>query len=120
MTHNRGIVNRFFTHRNPAFTADLGKRIVLTDEQQGEMLETLGYCARQLDIRAVKTFGLTTIAPTVEESSGGTSPDETRYRWIGRVARPACVTTSRDLQTTRTQQRNIAMSKHCAPAHLAT
>ena len=58
ITHNRGIVNRFFIHRNPAFTADLGKRIVLNDEQQREMLGTLGFCARQLDIRAVKKFGL--------------------------------------------------------------
>src|SRR5205814_2296149 len=77
ITHNRGIVNRFFIHRNPAFTADLGKRIVLNDEQQREMLGTLGYCARQLDIRAVKKFGLTTIEPTVEESADGASPDET-------------------------------------------
>lgn len=77
ITHNRGIVNRFFIHRNPGFAADLGKRIVLDDKQQRGMLGTLGYCARQLDIRAVKKFGLMTIEPTVEESADGASSDET-------------------------------------------
>jgi hypothetical protein len=63
ITHNRGIVNRFFMQRNPRFADDLGKRVVLSDEERGEMLNTLGYCARQLDVRAIKKFGLETIEP---------------------------------------------------------
>jgi hypothetical protein len=61
ITHNRGIVNRFFIHRNPQFAADLGKRVVVSEKDSQEMLGTLGYCARQLDLRAVKKFGLVTI-----------------------------------------------------------
>src|SRR3984957_14714578 len=57
ITHNRGVVNRFFIQRNPRFAKDLGKRVVLSKEDSQDMLGTLGYCARQLDIRAVKKFG---------------------------------------------------------------
>ena len=32
------------------------------------MLGTLGYCARQLDLRAIKKFGLETIEPNCEKS----------------------------------------------------
>jgi hypothetical protein len=63
ITHNRGIVNRFFIQRNPRFADDIGKRVVLEERKMREMLGTLGYCARQLDIRAVKKFGLETIEP---------------------------------------------------------
>ena len=62
VTHNRGIVNRFFIQRNPRFAADIGKRVVLEENEMREMLGTLGYCARQLDIQAIKKFGLETIA----------------------------------------------------------
>lgn len=63
ITHNRGIVNRFFIQRNRRFADDLGKRVVLGEQERGEMLGTLGYCARQLDLRAIKKFGLATIEP---------------------------------------------------------
>lgn len=69
ITHNRGIVNRFFIHRNPQFADDLGKRVVINDKDSREMLGTLGYCARQLDLRAVKKFGLETIEPKFNEST---------------------------------------------------
>jgi hypothetical protein len=63
ITHNRGIVNRFFIQRNPRFAEDLGKRVVLGEQDRRDMLGTLGYCARQLDLRAIKKFGLETIEP---------------------------------------------------------
>ena len=63
ITHNRGIVNRFFIQRNPKFAEDLGKRVVLDEQERREMLSTLGYRARQLDLRAIKKFKLKTIAP---------------------------------------------------------
>jgi hypothetical protein len=63
ITHNRGIVNRFFIQRNPRFADDLGKRMRLSEQERREMLSTLGYCARQLDVRAIKKFGLETIKP---------------------------------------------------------
>jgi|SRR5665213_137871 len=69
ITHNRGIINRFFIQRNPRFTDDLGNRVVVSKEDSREMLGTLGYCARQLDIRASKKFELTTIEPASEESA---------------------------------------------------
>lgn len=68
ITHNRGIVNRFFIQRNPQFADDIGKRVVLGERVSREMLGTLGYCARQLDLRAIKKFGLETIEPKVKES----------------------------------------------------
>jgi hypothetical protein len=67
ITHNRGIVNRYFIQRNPQFTNDLGKQIILSQDDSRNMLSTLGYCARQLDIRAAKTFGLATIQPDPKE-----------------------------------------------------
>jgi hypothetical protein len=69
ITHNRGIVNRFFIQRNPRFASDIGKRVVLEENEMREMLGTLGYCARQLDIRAIKKFGLETIAPQFEDDN---------------------------------------------------
>ena len=63
ITHNRGIVNRLFIQRNPQFAGDLGKRVVLNEQERREMLSTLGYRARQLDLRAIKKFELKTIAP---------------------------------------------------------
>jgi len=77
ITHNRGIVNRFFIQRNPRFAGDLGKRVVLGEQGTREMLGTLGYCARQLDLRAIKKFGLETIDPEVKESANVPSPDGT-------------------------------------------
>jgi len=77
ITHNRGIVNRFFIQRNPRFADDLGKRVVLSEEERREMLSTLGYCARQLDVRAIKKFGLEAIAPEFKESAKATLPDGT-------------------------------------------
>jgi hypothetical protein len=75
ITHNRGIINRFFIQRNPGFADDLGKRVVLGKEDRREMLGALGYCARQLDIRAVKKFRLETVEPELSESSDVQSPD---------------------------------------------
>lgn len=69
ITHNRGIVNRFFLRRNPRFADDLGKRAVLGEKDRQEMLSTLGYCARQLDLRAIKKFALETIQPEFQEST---------------------------------------------------
>jgi hypothetical protein len=69
ITHNRGIVNRFFIQRNPRFVDDLGKRVMLGENDRREMLGTLGYCARQIDIRAVKKFQLETIEPKFKESA---------------------------------------------------
>jgi hypothetical protein len=68
ITHNRGIVNRFFIQRNPQFADDLGKRVVLSEQERREMLSTLGYCARQLDVRTIKKFGLETIEPETDHS----------------------------------------------------
>jgi hypothetical protein len=76
ITHNRGVVNRFFIQRNPRFANDLGKRVVLSKEDSQDMLGTLGYCARQLDIRAVKKFGLATIEPESEASADTPPPDD--------------------------------------------
>jgi hypothetical protein len=56
-------VNRFIIQRNPRFAGDLGKRVVLGEEERRNMPSTRGYCARQLDLRAIKKFGLETIAP---------------------------------------------------------
>jgi hypothetical protein len=75
ITHNRGIVNRFLIQRNPRFADELGKRVVLGEQDREEMLGTLGYCARQLDLRAIKKFGLETIEPEFEESANLPSPD---------------------------------------------
>ncbi|SRR6266576_693745 len=75
ITHNRGIVNRFLIQRNPRFADDLGKRIVLGEEESREMLSTLGYCARHLDLRAIEKFRLQTIEPEFKESANVPSPD---------------------------------------------
>jgi hypothetical protein len=42
ITHNPGIVNRFFIQRNPRFANDLDKRVVLGEPERREMLSTLG------------------------------------------------------------------------------
>jgi hypothetical protein len=75
ITHHRGIVNRFFIQRNPRFADDLGKRVVLGEEDRQEMLGTLGYCARQFDLRAIRKFGLKTIEPEFKKSANLPSPD---------------------------------------------
>jgi len=67
ITHNRGFINRLFIQRNPQFAQDLGKRVVLDEQERREMLSTLGYRARQLDLRAIKQFKLETIAPQFKE-----------------------------------------------------
>jgi hypothetical protein len=69
ITHNRGVINRFFIRRNPRFADDLGKRVVVGEEESRKMLGTLGYCARQLDLRAIKQFGLATIEPEFDKSA---------------------------------------------------
>src|ERR1022692_1821132 len=74
ITHNRGFVNRFFIQRNPRFADDLGKRVVVNKEDSREMLNTLGYCARQLDLRAIKKFGLATIEPEFKDSADVREP----------------------------------------------
>jgi hypothetical protein len=76
ITHNRALVNRFFIQRNPRFADDLGKRVVLGKDESRDMLGTLGYCARQLDIRAVKKFGLTTIQPEFKHCPAIQSPPD--------------------------------------------
>jgi hypothetical protein len=75
MTHNRGVVDRFFIQRNPRFAEDLGKRAVLTEKESRDMLGTLGYCARQVDLRAINKFGLETIKPDSKESAAIQSSD---------------------------------------------
>ena len=75
ITHNRGIVNRFFIQRNPRFADDLGKRLVLGEQDRREMLGTLGYCARKIDLRAIKKFGLETVEPEFKESANVPSTD---------------------------------------------
>ena len=75
ITHNRGIVNRFFIQRNRRFANDLGKCVVVGEKDMREMLGTLGYCARQLDVRAINKFGLETIEPEFKESADVASPD---------------------------------------------
>ena len=75
VTHNRGIVNRFFIYRNPRFADDLGKRVVINEEDSREMLGTLGYYTRQLDLRAVKKFELATIEPEFKKSTAEAAPD---------------------------------------------
>lgn len=75
ITHNRGIINRFFVQRNQQFVNDLGKRIVFGKEDRQNMLGQLGYCARQLDLRAAKKFGLETIKPEFKTSASASSPD---------------------------------------------
>lgn len=77
ITHNRGIVNRFFVQRNPRFEDAIGKRMVLSEEERREMLSTLGYCARQLDIRAIKKFRLETLQPKLSEPVNVSLPDGT-------------------------------------------
>ena len=47
----------------------LGKRVVLGEEESREMLGALGFCARQLDLRAIGKFGLETIEPKFKEPS---------------------------------------------------
>jgi hypothetical protein len=49
--------------------------VVLSEQEIREMLSTLGYCARQLDVRAIKKFGLETIEPELKESANVPSPD---------------------------------------------
>jgi hypothetical protein len=49
--------------------------VVLSEEERREMLSELGYCARQLDVRAIKKFGLETIEPEFKESANVPSPD---------------------------------------------
>jgi hypothetical protein len=76
ITHNRGIVNRFFIQRNSRFANDLGKRVVISKDESRDMLGTLVYCARQLDLRATKKFGLPTIEPEPKEGADAPSPEE--------------------------------------------
>jgi len=63
VTHNRGIVNRFFAQRHSEYASVVGRRLALDDKVIRTMIGTLGYCLRRLDIRAVKKFGLPTIEP---------------------------------------------------------
>jgi hypothetical protein len=64
ITHNRGIVNRFFLQRHPERSDLIGARVPLgRDSEVGKMLGNLGYGARQLDLRAVAKFGLRTLTP---------------------------------------------------------
>jgi len=48
---------------------------VLGEEERREMFGTLGYGARQLDLRAIKKFALDTIEPEFRESASVPSPD---------------------------------------------
>jgi hypothetical protein len=48
---------------------------VLGEQERRKMLSTLGYCARQLDVRAIKKFGLETIEPEFKEPENVPSPD---------------------------------------------
>jgi hypothetical protein len=67
ITHNRGIVNRFFLQRHPGYTAPVGAQIVFAnDGDVGPILGTFVYFARQLDLRAIKKFKLKTLVPIPE------------------------------------------------------
>jgi hypothetical protein len=64
ITHNRGIVNRFFLQRHPDYPAQIGARIVFAnDGDVGALLGTFVYFARQLDLRAIEKFKLETLQP---------------------------------------------------------
>jgi hypothetical protein len=69
ITHNRGIVDRFFIQRNPGFADDLGKSVVLSEQDGREILDALGYSARRLDLQAIKKFGLEAVEPEFKESA---------------------------------------------------
>jgi hypothetical protein len=78
ITHNRGIANRFFIRRNPRFADDLGKQVMLGEKDREDMLNVLGYGARQLDLRAIQKFALQTIKPTFEGSVEVAPPEPAR------------------------------------------
>jgi hypothetical protein len=64
ITHNRGIVNRFFLQRHPDFPAALGTPIVFeSDREVSEIAGSLLSRARELDSRAAAKFRLQTIRP---------------------------------------------------------
>jgi hypothetical protein len=64
ITHNRGIVSRFFLQRHPDYPAPIGSQIVFAnDGDVGPILGTLVYFARQLDLRAIEKFKLKTLQP---------------------------------------------------------
>jgi hypothetical protein len=64
ITHNRGIVNRFFLQRHPDYPAPVGAQIVFeNDGDVGPILGTFVYFARQLDLRAIEKFKLKTLLP---------------------------------------------------------
>jgi hypothetical protein len=44
-------------------------------QERQEMLGSLGYCARQIDVRAIKKFRLEAIEPGFKESANVPSPD---------------------------------------------
>lgn len=75
ITHNRGIVNRFFVQRNARFADALGKRVVICEEDKREMLGALGFGARQLDLRAIEKFRFETIEPEFKEPATTPAPD---------------------------------------------
>jgi hypothetical protein len=75
ITHSRGIVNRFFIQRNSRFADALGRRVDFGEEERREMLGALGFCARQVDLRAIQKFGLETIEPEIKESATPAAPD---------------------------------------------
>jgi hypothetical protein len=55
------------------------KRVVLGENDREDMLNTLGYGARQLDLRAIQKFVLQTIEPKLEGSIEVAPPQPDRY-----------------------------------------
>jgi hypothetical protein len=49
--------------------------VAVGKEERREMLGTLGYWARQIDVRAIKKFGLETIEPEFKTSADVAPPD---------------------------------------------
>jgi len=68
ITHNRSVINRFFIKRNPRYADELGKRVMVAKNERRDMLGTLGYCARQIDIRAIQQFGFPTVSPQTDKA----------------------------------------------------
>jgi hypothetical protein len=64
ITHNRGIVNRFFIQRNPRFENDLGKSVVLGEQERREMLSTLGTAPGSSTFEPSRSLGWRQSSPT--------------------------------------------------------
>lgn len=73
-THNRGIINRLFVQRHSEYQDRLGTYAYVSGEEQRDMIGSLVYCARQLDLRAIKELKLET-ATADDPNSKSSAPD---------------------------------------------